>query len=107
AYTTKARLIPGYSLVAAPKNQIGAFGTSDVTVNYVYKKDAIIKPITPAKPTILTIKTPASKVIKTKVVKQTLPKTGDADAGLLNLLRLIGLVLILGVFLAVGSKKLR
>lgn len=38
AYTTKARLIPGYSLVAAPKNQIGAFGTSDVTVNYVYKK---------------------------------------------------------------------
>lgn len=107
AYTTKARLIPGYSLVAAPKNQIGAFGTSDVTVNYVYKKDAIIKPITPAKPTILTIKTPASKVIKTKVVKQTLPKTGDDDAGLLNLLRLIGLVLILGVFLAVGSKKLR
>ncbi|EKZ1075482.1 MucBP domain-containing protein [Listeria monocytogenes] len=107
AYTTKARLIPGYSLVAAPKNQIGAFGTSDVTVNYVYKKDAIIKPITPAKPTILTIKTPASKVIKTKVVKQTLPKTGDNDAGLLNLLRLIGLVLILGVFLAVGSKKLR
>ncbi|EGC0411351.1 hypothetical protein H8U68_001371 [Listeria monocytogenes] len=102
AYTTKARLIPGYSLVAAPKNQIGAFGTSDVTVNYVYKKDAIIKPITPAKPTILTIKTPASKV-----VKQTLPKTGDDDAGLLNLLRLIGLVLILGVFLAVGSKKLR
>ncbi|EAH3458943.1 hypothetical protein D5V36_13605, partial [Listeria monocytogenes] len=80
AYTTKARLIPGYSLVAAPKNQIGAFGTSDVTVNYVYKKDAIIKPITPAKPTILTIKTPASKVIKTKVVKQTLPKTGDDDA---------------------------
>lgn len=107
AYTTKARLIPGYSLVAAPTNQIGAFGTSDVTVNYVYKKDAIIKPITPAKPTILTIKTPASKVIKTKVVKQTLPKTGDDDAGLLNLLRLIGLVLILGVFLAVGSKKLR
>ncbi|MBO0084817.1 MucBP domain-containing protein [Listeria monocytogenes] len=107
AYTTKARLIPGYSLVAAPKNQIGAFGTSDVTVNYVYKKDVIIKPITPAKPTILTIKTPASKVIKTKVVKQTLPKTGDDDAGLLNLLRLIGLVLILGVFLAVGSKKLR
>lgn len=107
AYTTKARLIPGYSLVAAPKNQIGAFGTSDVTVNYVYKKDAIIKPITLAKPTILTIKTPASKVIKTKVVKQTLPKTGDDDAGLLNLLRLIGLVLILGVFLAVGSKKLR
>ncbi|ENI8232900.1 MucBP domain-containing protein [Listeria monocytogenes] len=107
AYTTKARLIPGYSLVAAPKNQIGAFGTSDVTVNYVYKKDVIIKPITPAKPTILTIKTPASKVIKTKVVKQTLPKTGDNDAGLLNLLRLIGLVLILGVFLAVGSKKLR
>ncbi|EDN7324051.1 hypothetical protein HZY54_002626 [Listeria monocytogenes] len=107
AYTTKARLIPGYSLVAAPKNQIGAFGTSDVTVNYVYKKDAIIKPITPAKPTILTIKKPASKVIKTKVVKQTLPKTGDDDAGLLNLLRLIGLVLILGVFLAVGSKKLR
>ncbi|MCS08768.1 hypothetical protein DOV22_13205 [Listeria monocytogenes] len=107
AYTTKARLIPGYSLVAAPKNQIGAFGTSDVTVNYVYKKDAIIKPITPAKPTILTIKTPASKVIKTKVVKQTLPKTGDDDAGLLNLLRLIGLVLIIGVFLAVGSKKLR
>ncbi|EAG1286559.1 hypothetical protein AX803_11985 [Listeria monocytogenes] len=107
AYTTKARLIPGYSLVAAPKNQIGAFGTSDVTVNYVYKKDAIIKPITPAKPTILTIKTPASKVIKTKVVKQTLPKTGDDDARLLNLLRLIGLVLILGVFLAVGSKKLR
>lgn len=107
AYTTKARLIPGYSLVAAPKNQIGAFGTSDVTVNYVYKKDATIKPITPAKPTILTIKTPASKVIKTKVVKQTLPKTGDDDAGLLNLLRLIGLVLILGVFLAVGSKKLR
>ncbi|HAM1341394.1 TPA: hypothetical protein H9332_002372 [Listeria monocytogenes] len=107
AYTTKARLIPGYSLVAAPKNQIGAFGTSDVTVNYVYKKDAIIKPITPAKPTILTIKTPASKVVKTKVVKQTLPKTGDDDAGLLNLLRLIGLVLILGVFLAVGSKKLR
>ncbi|EMO0988248.1 MucBP domain-containing protein [Listeria monocytogenes] len=107
AYTTKARLIPGYSLVAAPKNQIGAFGTSDVTVNYVYKKDAIIKPITPAKPTILTIKTPESKVIKTKVVKQTLPKTGDDDAGLLNLLRLIGLVLILGVFLAVGSKKLR
>ncbi|HAA5422007.1 TPA_asm: hypothetical protein GF883_13795 [Listeria monocytogenes] len=107
AYTTKARLIPGYSLVATPKNQIGAFGTSDVTVNYVYKKDAIIKPITPAKPTILTIKTPASKVIKTKVVKQTLPKTGDDDAGLLNLLRLIGLVLILGVFLAVGSKKLR
>ncbi|PCT95597.1 MucBP domain-containing protein [Listeria monocytogenes] len=107
AYTTKARLIPGYSLVAAPKNQIGAFGTSDVTVNYVYKKDAIIKPITQAKPTILTIKTPASKVIKTKVVKQTLPKTGDDDAGLLNLLRLIGLVLILGVFLAVGSKKLR
>ncbi|EAD5953880.1 hypothetical protein D4B05_06110 [Listeria monocytogenes] len=107
AYTTKARLIPGYSLVAAPKNQIGAFGTSDVTVNYVYKEDAIIKPITPAKPTILTIKTPASKVIKTKVVKQTLPKTGDDDAGLLNLLRLIGLVLILGVFLAVGSKKLR
>ncbi|MBC2328533.1 MucBP domain-containing protein [Listeria swaminathanii] len=101
-YTTKARLIPGYSLVAAPKNQIGAFGTSDVTVNYVYKKDAIIKPITPAKPTILTIKTPASKV-----VKQTLPKTGDDDAGLLNLLRLIGLVLILGVFLVVGSKKLR
>ncbi|EAC2322560.1 LPXTG cell wall anchor domain-containing protein, partial [Listeria monocytogenes] len=37
----------------------------------------------------------------------TLPKTGDDDAGLLNLLRLIGLVLILGVFLAVGSKKLR
>ncbi|TYV95035.1 hypothetical protein FZ080_00545 [Listeria monocytogenes] len=107
AYTTKARLIPGYSLVAAPTNQIGAFGTSDVTVNYVYKKDAIIKPITPAKLTILTIKTPASKVIKTKVVKQTLPKTGDDDAGLLNLLRLIGLVLILGVFLAVGSKKLR
>lgn len=107
AYTTKARLIPGYSLVAAPKNQIGAFGTSDVTVNYVYKKDAIIKPITPAKPTILTIKTPASKVVKTKVVKQTLPKTGDDDAGLLNLLRLIGLVLILGVFLAIGSKKLR
>ncbi|EBF5175454.1 hypothetical protein FH018_13670 [Listeria monocytogenes] len=107
AYTTKARLIPGYSLVATPTNQIGAFGTSDVTVNYVYKKDAIIKPITPAKPTILTIKTPASKVIKTKVVKQTLPKTGDDDAGLLNLLRLIGLVLILGVFLAVGSKKLR
>ncbi|EIV7667908.1 MucBP domain-containing protein [Listeria monocytogenes] len=107
AYTTKARLIPGYSLVAAPTNQIGAFGTSDVTVNYVYKKDAIIKPITPAKPTILTIKTPASKVIKTKVVKQTLPKTGDDDAGLLNLLRLIGLVLILGVFLAVGSKKIR
>ncbi|MBC2111495.1 hypothetical protein HCA82_10525 [Listeria innocua] len=107
AYTTKARLIPGYILVAAPKNQIGAFGTSDVTVNYVYKKDAIIKPITPAKPTILTIKTPASKVIETKVVKQTLPKTGDDDAGLLNLLRLIGLVLILGVFLAVGSKKLR
>ncbi|HFQ5693514.1 TPA: MucBP domain-containing protein [Listeria monocytogenes] len=107
AYTTKAHLIPGYSLVAAPKNQIGAFGTSDVTVNYVYKKDAIIKPITPAKPTILTIKTPASKVVKTKVVKQTLPKTGDDDAGLLNLLRLIGLVLILGVFLAVGSKKLR
>lgn len=107
AYTTKARLITGYSLVAAPTNQIGAFGTSDVTVNYVYKKDAIIKPITPAKPTILTIKTPASKVIKTKVVKQTLPKTGDDDAGLLNLLRLIGLVLILGVFLAVGSKKLR
>ncbi|EBF5128980.1 MucBP domain-containing protein [Listeria monocytogenes] len=107
AYTTKARLIPGYSLVAAPTNQIGAFGTSDVTVNYVYKKDAIIKPITPAKPTILTIKTPASKVVKTKVVKQTLPKTGDDDAGLLNLLRLIGLVLILGVFLAVGSKKLR
>lgn len=107
AYTTKARLIPGYSLVAAPTNQIGAFGTSDVTVNYVYKKDAIIKPITQAKPTILTIKTPASKVIKTKVVKQTLPKTGDDDAGLLNLLRLIGLVLILGVFLAVGSKKLR
>ncbi|ELU8226110.1 MucBP domain-containing protein [Listeria monocytogenes] len=107
AYTTKARLIPGYSLVAAPTNQIGTFGTSDVTVNYVYKKDAIIKPITPAKPTILTIKTPASKVIKTKVVKQTLPKTGDDDAGLLNLLRLIGLVLILGVFLAVGSKKLR
>ncbi|ECL4259285.1 cell surface protein, partial [Listeria monocytogenes] len=107
AYTTKARLIPGYSLVAAPKNQIGAFGTSDVTVNYVYKKDAIIKPITPAKPTILTIKTPASKVVKTKVVKQTLPKTGDDDAGLLNLLRLIGLVLILGVFSAVGSKKLR
>ncbi|HHQ0291189.1 TPA: MucBP domain-containing protein [Listeria innocua] len=107
AYTTKARLIPGYSLVAAPTNQIGAFGTSDVTVNYVYKKDAIIKPITTAKPTILTIKTPASKVIKTKVVKQTLPKTGDDDAGLLNLLRLIGLVLILGVFLAVGSKKLR
>ncbi|ECB9774533.1 hypothetical protein FL858_12100 [Listeria monocytogenes] len=107
AYTTKARLIPGYSLVAAPTNQIGAFGTSDVTVNYVYKKDAIIKPITSAKPTILTIKTPASKVIKTKVVKQTLPKTGDDDAGLLNLLRLIGLVLILGVFLAVGSKKLR
>lgn len=107
AYTTKARLIPGYSLVAAPTNQIGAFGTSDVIVNYVYKKDAIIKPITPAKPTILTIKTPASKVIKTKVVKQTLPKTGDDDAGLLNLLRLIGLVLILGVFLAVGSKKLR
>uniref|UniRef100_UPI00211B8FF3 MucBP domain-containing protein n=2 Tax=Listeria monocytogenes TaxID=1639 RepID=UPI00211B8FF3 len=69
AYTTKARLIPGYSLVAAPTNQIGAFGTSDVTVNYVYKKDAIIKPITPAKPTILTIKTPASKVVKTKVVK--------------------------------------
>ncbi|MCN03203.1 hypothetical protein DQW84_12050 [Listeria monocytogenes] len=102
AYTTKARLIPGYSLVAAPTNQIGTFGTSDVTVNYVYKKDAIIKPITPAKPTILTIKTPASKV-----VKQTLPKTGDDDAGLLNLLRLIGLVLILGVFLAVGSKKLR
>ncbi|WP_120221406.1 MucBP domain-containing protein [Listeria monocytogenes] len=107
AYTTKARLIPGYSLVAAPTNQIGTFGTSDVTVNYVYKKDAIIKPITPAKPTILTIKTPASKVVKTKVVKQTLPKTGDDDAGLLNLLRLIGLVLILGVFLAVGSKKLR
>lgn len=107
AYTTKAHLIPGYSLVAAPKNQIGAFGTSDVTVNYVYKKDAIIKPITPAKPTILTIKTPESKVVKTKVVKQTLPKTGDDDAGLLNLLRLIGLVLILGVFLAVGSKKLR
>lgn len=107
AYTTKARLIPGYSLVAAPTNQIGAFGTSDVTVNYVYKKDAIIRPITPAKPTILTIKTPASKVVKTKVVKQTLPKTGDDDAGLLNLLRLIGLVLILGVFLAVGSKKLR
>ncbi|MBC1415919.1 hypothetical protein HB822_06880 [Listeria innocua] len=107
AYTTKARLIPGYSLVAAPTNQIGAFGTSDVTVNYVYKKDAIVKPSTPAKPTILTIKTPASKVIKTKVVKQTLPKTGDDDAGLLNLLRLIGLVLILGVFLAVGSKKLR
>ncbi|EAF6328481.1 hypothetical protein AS063_14535 [Listeria monocytogenes] len=107
AYTTKARLIPGYSLVAAPTNQIGAFGTSDVTVNYVYKKDAIIKPIIPAKPTILTIKTPASKVVKTKVVKQTLPKTGDDDAGLLNLLRLIGLVLILGVFLAVGSKKLR
>ncbi|EAE5614384.1 TPA: MucBP domain-containing protein [Listeria monocytogenes] len=107
AYTTKAHLIPGYSLVAAPKNQIGAFGTSDVTVNYVYKKDAIIKPITPAKPIILTIKTPASKVVKTKVVKQTLPKTGDDDAGLLNLLRLIGLVLILGVFLAVGSKKLR
>lgn len=107
AYTTKARLIPGYSLVAATKNQIGAFGTSDVTVNYVYKKDAIIKPITPAKPTILTIKTPESKVVKTKVVKQTLPKTGDDDAGLLNLLRLIGLVLILGVFLAVGSKKLR
>ncbi|EAE8347308.1 hypothetical protein BOQ23_10310 [Listeria monocytogenes] len=106
AYTTKARLIPGYSLVATPKNQIGAFGTSDVTVNYEYKKDAIIKPITQAKPTILTIKTPASKVVTTKVVKKTLPKTGD-DIALSNLLRLIGLVLILGLFLVIGSKKLR
>lgn len=101
-YATTAAVIPGYILVARPANQSGTFNASDIQVNYVYKKDAIIKPITPAKPTILTIKTPASKV-----VKQTLPKTGDDDAGLLNLLRLIGLVLILGVFLAVGSKKLR
>ncbi|EAW7102842.1 hypothetical protein FG209_13155 [Listeria monocytogenes] len=101
-YTTKAAVIPGYTLEKTPTNETGTFNVSDIQVNYVYKKDAIIKPITPAKPTILTIKTPTSKV-----VKQTLPKTGDDDAGLLNLLRLIGLVLILGVFLAVGSKKLR
>ncbi len=106
-YTSKAAVIPGYTLEKTPTNETGTLNASDIQVNYVYKKDAIIKPITPAKPTILTIKTPASKVIKTKVVKQTLPKTGDDDAGLLNLLRLIGLVLILGVFLAVGSKKLR
>ncbi|HAK0907824.1 TPA: MucBP domain-containing protein, partial [Listeria monocytogenes] len=95
-YTSKAAVIPGYTLEKTPTNETGTLNASDIQVNYVYKKDAIIKPITPAKPTILTIKTPASKVIKTKVVKQTLPKTGDDDAGLLNLLRLIGLVLILG-----------
>ncbi|EIZ2690314.1 TPA_asm: hypothetical protein GYV29_12295, partial [Listeria monocytogenes] len=61
-YTSKAAVIPGYTLEKTPTNETGTFNASDIQVNYVYKKDAIIKPITPAKPTILTIKTPASKV---------------------------------------------
>ncbi|MEN1219302.1 MucBP domain-containing protein, partial [Listeria monocytogenes] len=36
-YTTSDIAIPGYTLVAAPTNQTGTFGASDVTVNYVYK----------------------------------------------------------------------
>ncbi|EOT5784600.1 MucBP domain-containing protein, partial [Listeria monocytogenes] len=61
-YTSKAAVIPGYTLEKTPTNETGTLNASDIQVNYVYKKDAIIKPITPAKPTILTIKTPASKV---------------------------------------------
>ncbi|MCB2471959.1 MucBP domain-containing protein, partial [Listeria monocytogenes] len=57
-YTSKAAVIPGYTLEKTPMNETGTFNVSDIQVNYVYKKDAIIKPITPAKPTILTIKTP-------------------------------------------------
>ncbi|HBZ6334105.1 TPA: MucBP domain-containing protein [Listeria monocytogenes] len=105
-YKTTAPAIPGYTLVATPKNDQGIFAASNVTVNYVYEKQTISKPVVPKKPTIFTIKTPESKVVTAKVVKQTLPKTGD-DIALSNLLRLIGLVLILGLFLVVGSKKLR
>ncbi|HAA6296432.1 TPA_asm: hypothetical protein GGB46_14880 [Listeria monocytogenes] len=110
-YKTTAPAIPGYTLVATPKNDQGIFVASNVTVNYVYEKQTISKPVVPKKPTIFTIKTPESKVVTAKVVtakvvKQTLPKTGD-DIALSNLLRLIGLVLILGLFLVVGSKKLR
>ncbi|EAC5070399.1 hypothetical protein CKO84_12835 [Listeria monocytogenes] len=110
-YKTTAPAIPGYTLVETPKNDQGIFAASNVTVNYVYEKQTISKPVVPKKPTIFTIKTPESKVVTAKVVtdkvvKQTLPKTGD-DIALSNLLRLIGLVLILGLFLVVGSKKLR
>ncbi|EKP0389365.1 MucBP domain-containing protein [Listeria innocua] len=36
-YTTEAKTIPGYTLVTTPANEKGIFGTSDETVNYVYK----------------------------------------------------------------------
>ncbi|MCH2749327.1 MucBP domain-containing protein, partial [Listeria monocytogenes] len=39
-YTTTAATIPGYSIVSTPAYQNGTFGAGNVTVNYVYKKDA-------------------------------------------------------------------
>ncbi|MBC8930300.1 MucBP domain-containing protein, partial [Escherichia coli] len=36
-YKTTAAVIPGYTLVATPKNDQGTFGANNVTVNYVYQ----------------------------------------------------------------------
>lgn len=38
-YTTTAKNIPGYTLVTTPANNQGNFGTSDITVDYVYKAE--------------------------------------------------------------------
>ncbi|UPG77744.1 LPXTG cell wall anchor domain-containing protein [Listeria innocua] len=57
---------------------------------------------------IFTINTPESQESKsiTKVEKKALPKTGD-DIALSNLLQIIGIVIILGLFLIFGRRKLR
>ncbi len=39
SYTTTAKTIPGYTLVTTPTNNQGNFGTSDITVDYVYKAE--------------------------------------------------------------------
>lgn len=36
-YTTTAAVFPGYTLVATPTNATGTFGSSNITVHYVYQ----------------------------------------------------------------------
>lgn len=37
AYTTTAASVPGYTLIATPTNATGAFGNTDMSVNYYYE----------------------------------------------------------------------
>ncbi|EJM0901273.1 leucine-rich repeat domain-containing protein, partial [Listeria monocytogenes] len=81
-YSTKKVTIPGYSLIAIPRNQNGFFGTNNITVNYVYKKDSFSEKYSKE-----------DKNMSPKVkLKKILPKTGD-NGDSLNVM--VGLLLIL------------